>query len=144
MGQIAEELYGRAFANQAMLALLADDAIVADLGCGTGSIAAELAPWVGKVIGVDSSPAMLKAAGRRTAELANVEIRRGELTAVPIEADSCDAALMLLVLSYVADPRPVLAEMARVLKPGGGRWWSICSRTIAKTSASAWVSRSWL
>jgi ArsR family transcriptional regulator len=117
--KLRDEFYGRAFSQQAMLALLAEDAVVADLGCGTGSIAAQIGPWVGKVIGVDSSGEMLKAAGRRTARLKNVELRRGELSAVPIESASCDAAFLVLVMSYVADARLVLGEMARILKPGG-------------------------
>jgi ArsR family transcriptional regulator len=117
--KLREEYYGRAFAQQATLALLADDAVVADLGCGTGSIAAQVGPWVRKVIGVDSSATMLKAAGRRTAGLENVELRRGELTAVPIESGTCDAAFLVLVLSYVVDARPVLGEMSRILKAGG-------------------------
>jgi ArsR family transcriptional regulator len=117
--KLRDEYYGRAFARQAMLALLDDSAVVADLGCGTGSIAARIAPWVAKVIGVDSSAAMLKAAGKRTAELANVELRRGELTAAPIESALCDVALLMLVLSYVSDARRVIGEMGRILKPGG-------------------------
>jgi len=114
-----DEMYGRAFTEQAMLALLPSDAVVADLGCGTGQVAARLAPWVGKVIGIDSSAAMLKAARSRTDELPNVELRRGDLTSVPIDDSSCDAALMLLVLSYVADPLAALKETSRILKPGG-------------------------
>jgi ubiquinone/menaquinone biosynthesis C-methylase UbiE/DNA-binding transcriptional ArsR family regulator len=117
--KLRDELYGRAFISQAMLALLPDDAVVADLGCGTGSVAAEIAPWVTKVIGVDSSVAMLKAAAKRAEQLQNVDLRRGELSALPLESASCDAALMLLVLSYVANPPAALAEMARILKPGG-------------------------
>jgi ArsR family transcriptional regulator len=117
--KIRDEYYGQGFARQTMLAMLEGDAVVADLGCGTGSIAAQIAPWVGKVIGVDNSAAMLKAAGKRTAELANVELRRGELTAAPIESASCDVALLLLVLSYVADAKAVIGEMGRILKAGG-------------------------
>jgi ArsR family transcriptional regulator len=117
--KLRDEYYGRAFTNQAMLALLSDQAVVADLGCGTGTVAAQIAPWVGKVIGVDSSAAMLKAAAKRTESFERVELRRGELTALPIEAATCDAALMLLVLSYLASPPAALAEMARILKPGG-------------------------
>jgi ubiquinone/menaquinone biosynthesis C-methylase UbiE/DNA-binding transcriptional ArsR family regulator len=117
--KIREEYYGKAFAQQAMLAMLDDQAVVADLGCGTGAIAAHVAPWVAKVIGVDSSAAMLKAAGKRTTELPNVELRRGELTAAPIESASCDVAMLMLVLSYVSDVRGVIGEMARVLKSGG-------------------------
>lgn len=117
--KLRDEWYGKAFAGQAVLALLAEDATVADLGCGTGPVTARLAPWVGKVIGVDASAAMLKAASRRTAELQNVELRRGDLTSIPIDDSSCDAAMLLLVLSYVAEPAAVLREMSRILKPGG-------------------------
>jgi ubiquinone/menaquinone biosynthesis C-methylase UbiE/DNA-binding transcriptional ArsR family regulator len=117
--KLRDEFYGKAFAHHATFALLPDDAVVADLGCGTGSIAAQVAPWVRSVIGVDSSAAMLKAAGRRTAATANVELRRGELTAVPIESATCDAAFLVLVLSYVANAKSVLSEMASILKPGG-------------------------
>lgn len=117
--KLRDELYGRAFTEQAMLALLPSDAVVADLGCGTGQVASRLAPWVGRVIGVDGSAAMLKAARGRTEELPNVELRRGDLTAVPIDDATCDAALMLLVLSYLADPLAAVKETSRLLKPGG-------------------------
>lgn len=117
--RLRDEFYGRAFTQHAMLALLPPDAVVADLGCGTGFVAAQLAPWVARVVGIDSSAAMLKAASRRTASLKNVELHRGELTAIPIESASCDAALLLLVLSYMTDPTPALVEMRRILKPGG-------------------------
>src|SRR5207244_9497220 len=43
----------------------------------------------------------------------------GDLEAIPLEDGSCDAAIMLLVLSYVAEPAVVLKEMARILKRGG-------------------------
>jgi ubiquinone/menaquinone biosynthesis C-methylase UbiE len=117
--KLRDEIYGRAFSEQAMLSLLPEDATVADLGCGTGQVAARLAPWVGRVIGVDSSAAMLRAAKTRAEDLSNVDLRRGDLTAIPIDEGVCDAALMLLVLSYVADPQAALREMARVLKPTG-------------------------
>lgn len=117
--KLRDELYGRSFATQALLALLPEQAVVADLGCGTGAVAAQLAPWVGRVIGVDSSAAMLKAAARRTGQMDNVELRRGDLTSIPIEDRSCDAAMLLLVLSYVTEPQQALREMARILKPGG-------------------------
>jgi ArsR family transcriptional regulator len=74
---------------------------------------------VKQVIAVDSSAAMLKAAKKRTAEFSNIDLRRGELEALPIEDASCDAALLLLVLTYAEDEQKVLSEMSRVLKPGG-------------------------
>jgi SAM-dependent methyltransferase len=62
---------------------------------------------------------MLKAAKRRTAEMPNVDLRRGDLEALPIEAGECDAAMLLLALTYVPDPAAVVKEMSRILKPGG-------------------------
>ena len=100
-------------------ALLSDSAVIADLGCGSGQIAADIAPVVGRVIGVDSSAAMLRAARKRLIEYPNVELRRGDLTTIPIEDSSCDAALMVLALTYVPDPLAAIRGMARILKPGG-------------------------
>jgi ArsR family transcriptional regulator len=117
--RLRRELYGDAFSAAAMLALLPREFVVADLGCGTGQVSAALAPHVRQVIAVDNSPAMLKAAKKQTAEFENVDLRRGELSAVPIDDASCDAALLLLVLGYVPDPAGALKEMSRILKPGG-------------------------
>jgi ArsR family transcriptional regulator len=116
--KLRAELYGDAFTTQAMLSLLPRDYVVADLGCGTGQVSAALAPHVKEVIAVDNSAAMLKAAKKQTADFANVDLRRGELTELPIEAATCDAALLLLVLGYVPDPATALKEMSRILKPG--------------------------
>jgi ubiquinone/menaquinone biosynthesis C-methylase UbiE/DNA-binding transcriptional ArsR family regulator len=113
------ELYGDRFTTAAMLALLPPTSVVADLGCGTGRLLEEIAPYVGRAIGVDNSPAMLKAAKKRTAELQNVDLRAGELQSLPISDGECDAAMLLLALTYVAEPVVVLKEAARVLKPGG-------------------------
>lgn len=117
--RLRTELYGSAFAESALLALLPPHWVVADLGCGTGQSAAALAPHVRRVIGVDQSSAMLKAAHRRTAGLDNVELRRGSLEAVPIADGECDGALLILALTYVEEPAAALKEMARILRPGG-------------------------
>jgi ubiquinone/menaquinone biosynthesis C-methylase UbiE len=113
------QLYGQGFTRSAIAALLPADWTVADLGCGTGSVTAEIAPYVRQVIGVDNSAAMLKAARSRTAGLHNVDLRLGDLESLPLEAGSADAALLLLALTYVPDPSAVLSEVARVLKRGG-------------------------
>jgi ArsR family transcriptional regulator len=117
--RLRSEFYGDGFTSAAMLALLSPASVIADLGCGTGKLAEELAPYVGRVIGVDNSPAMLKTARKRTAELSNVDLRAGELQSLPIANAESDAAMLLLTLTYVADPLVVLKESARVLKPGG-------------------------
>ncbi len=113
------DLYGDEFVRSAALELLPQGYVVADLGCGTGHVAAELAGVVCRVLAVDNSPAMLRAARKRTAGFANVELRRGDLAALPIDDGSCDAALLLLALTYVPDPPAALKEARRILKPDG-------------------------
>jgi len=117
--RLRSELYGSGIDAVALLALLPSDYVVADLGCGTGAISAKLATVVKQVIAVDNSQAMLKAAKRRIGETLNVDLRRGELDALPIDDAACDAATLILALTYVPDPPAALREAARVLKPGG-------------------------
>ena len=117
--RIRGELYGNRWGREALLALLGRDWVVADLGCGTGLITADLARFVGRVVGVDNSEAMLAAARKTTADLSNVQLRKGDLESIPIEDASCDAALLVLVLAYVPDPPVVFDQLHRILKPGG-------------------------
>jgi ArsR family transcriptional regulator len=117
--KLRDELFGPGFHLQALLGLLDDSWVVGDLGAGTGAVSAALAPFVGRVIAVDNSAAMLQSARRRLQAAPNVEFRRGDLEALPIDDASLDAATLMLVLPYIAHPEPVLREAARVLKPGG-------------------------
>jgi SAM-dependent methyltransferase len=117
--RLRAELYGRTAHPSALLGLLEPHWTVGDLGCGTGQMADALAPFVGRVVAVDASPAMLEAARARLEPHANVEVREGELEALPVDAGSLDAAVLFLVLHYLPEPGEVLAEVARVLKPGG-------------------------
>jgi ArsR family transcriptional regulator len=113
------ELYGRRFTEAAIAALLPSDWTVADLACGAGDLTVRLAPRVKRVVAVDASPEMLAAAKRRARGLANVEFHRADLAQLPVAAGSCDAALLLLALTHVEEPAAAVAEMARILKPGG-------------------------
>jgi ArsR family transcriptional regulator len=113
------ELFGSRAGLAALPGLLDDDWVVGDLGCGTGELAGSLAPFVGRVIGVDASKPMLAAARRRLEGMDNVEFRSGELEALPIADAELDAAVLFLVLHYVVEPARALAEVSRVLKPGG-------------------------
>lgn len=117
--KLREELFGRVHHLQALAALLDSRWTVGDLGCGTGHLAAALAPFVARVIAVDRSGDMLQAARPRLKEHPNVEIRRGDLEALPIDDETLDAATLMLVLHHAPDPAAVLADAARVLKPGG-------------------------
>ena len=113
------QLFG-ARIDLAALVALADPAwTVGDLGCGTGTLTATLAPMVHRVIAVDASPAMLAAARARTAGLSQVDVREGTLEALPIADAALDLALCLLVLHHVAEPLRVLREVRRTLAPGG-------------------------
>jgi ArsR family transcriptional regulator len=117
--KLRAEMFGAASHLQALPALIDERWGVGDLGCGTGQVAAALAPFVARVIAVDRSGDMLQAARRRLRETANVEVRRGELEALPISDRELDAATLLLVLHHLPDPAAALSETARVLRPGG-------------------------
>jgi SAM-dependent methyltransferase len=117
--KLRAEVYGARVDTEALLALLPPHWTVADLGCGTGALAAELAVQVGKVIAIDQSAAMLATARKVLAGHANIEIHEAPLEALPIPDRSCDAAIASLVLAYLDHPAPALAEAFRILRPGG-------------------------
>jgi ubiquinone/menaquinone biosynthesis C-methylase UbiE/DNA-binding transcriptional ArsR family regulator len=117
--RLREELFGDRFHLGALGALADSGWIAGDLGCGTGQVSAAVAPFVARVIAIDSSAAMLQAAKRRLAGVENVELRRGDLEALPVDDSRLDVALLMLVLHHVPEPEKALAEVARVLKPGG-------------------------
>src|SRR5712691_9055863 len=117
--RLRDELFGDRVHLAAMAALAGPDWVAGDLGCGTGQVSAALAPFVGRLIGVDSSAAMLQAAKRRLAGFDNIDLRRGELEALPIDDDRLDIAVLMLVLHHVPEPQRALLEVARVVKPGG-------------------------
>ncbi|WP_325310709.1 metalloregulator ArsR/SmtB family transcription factor [Longimicrobium sp.] len=117
--RLRAELFGRRADLLGLLGMLDPAWTVGDLGCGTGQVSESLAPFVRRVVAVDGSPAMLGAAHGRLDGIANVEVRAGELEALPIADGELDAALLFLVLHYVAEPAAALAEARRVLRPGG-------------------------
>jgi len=89
---------------------------VLDAACGTGRHAAYLAGIGREVIGVDASEQMLAQA---RAKLPRADLRTGDLTALPVAAGSCAGAVCALALSHLEELGPAVAELARVLRPGG-------------------------
>jgi arsenite methyltransferase len=124
---------------------------ILDVGCGPGFYCAELAADVGlsgSVVGVDSSPAMLGLAARRCAGHERVELRPGDAVSLPVDDASVDAALCVQVLEYVPDPVVALAEMHRVLRPGGRVvvWdvdWATVSLHALDSALTERVLRAW-
>ncbi len=95
---------------------------VLDIGSGPGFCMRDNAMAVGpsgSVCGVDSSPPMILLAQKRCAGLAQASFREGEATALPAGDGEFDAALATQVYEYVADIPAALAELRRVLRPGG-------------------------
>ncbi|MBX3175045.1 MAG: metalloregulator ArsR/SmtB family transcription factor [Gemmatimonadaceae bacterium] len=115
------ELFGTRSELFALVGLLDADAVVGDLGCGAGQLTEVIAPFVRRVIAVDESPAMLKAARARLAALKNVELRSGSIEELPVDDAALDVAVLSLVLHYVTEPVAVLTGIRRALKPKGGR-----------------------
>lgn len=87
-----------------------------DAACGTGRYAEYLAGQGHRVIGVDSSPDMLARAATRVPE---ADLRRGDLHRLPLADGEVDAVVCTLSLTHVPALEPVMAEFARVLRPGG-------------------------
>ncbi|MXU63919.1 methyltransferase domain-containing protein [Oceanomicrobium pacificus] len=95
---------------------------VLDLGCGQGLLTVDLAGIVGpagKVLAIDPSPDMRKAATMTCKGLDQVAILEGDASAIPADSASLDRVIAVQVFEYVPDIDAALAEIARVLKPGG-------------------------
>ena len=117
--RLRSDLFGDSFYLWGVLGLIDPALVVGDLGCGTGQLTEVVAPYVQKVVAVDSSSDMLDAARHRVGAARNVDLRQGELENLPIEAGELDAAMLSLVLHYSPSPGRALAEVARVLRSGG-------------------------
>jgi SAM-dependent methyltransferase len=97
---------------------------VIDLGSGAGNdcfVARHETGPEGKVIGIDFTPAMVKKARENCEKLGynNVEFREGDIDEMPVNEDVADVIVSNCVLNLVPDKPKVMAEIFRVLKPGG-------------------------
>lgn len=117
--QMRGELFGDRFHLHALLALIDPSLTVGDLGCGTGQLSELVAPHVAKVVAVDGSTDMIQAARKRLKGLHHVDVRRGDIEALPIDDAQLDVAIAALVLHHLPEPQRAIAEMHRVLTCGG-------------------------
>jgi SAM-dependent methyltransferase len=100
--------------HEILRTLPAGDAL--DAACGTGRYSEYLAAQGHRVIGVDSSPDMLR---RARARVPQAEFKIGELADLPLPDDHVDIVVCALALCHLAELGPAFAEFARVLRPGG-------------------------
>lgn len=87
-----------------------------DVGCGTGFNVARLRERGFSVLGIEPSDDMR---ARALANNPGTDIRDGDIEQLPLESGLFDLVLCIEVIRYLLDPRPALAELARVLRPGG-------------------------
>lgn len=116
---LRQELFGSGFAMEAMLSLIDPQWTVADLGCGTGDVAEQIAPLVQRVIAVDREPLMLDAARKRLAGARHVVFRQGDLMDPPLKPGEVDAAVIMLVLHHLESPGDAIRACAAALAEGG-------------------------
>ncbi|MBI4578484.1 MAG: metalloregulator ArsR/SmtB family transcription factor [Planctomycetes bacterium] len=157
--QLRIEAFGDTFHLEAFTWLLPAVWTVADVGTGTGHLLPLLSARFARVIAVDPSEAMLRAARNRPElkQAANVSFRAGSLDRLPIETAGVDLAIASLVLHHVAEPPAALAELRRCLRPGatlllieqeahhlaefhermGDRWWGFEATALAEWTRQA-------
>lgn len=92
-----------------------------DVGTGTGRMIELLGQQAATALGLDRSPEMLRIARNRleAAGLAGARVQAGDMYALPLPAAAADTIVLHQVLHFADDPAAVLAEAARVLRPGG-------------------------
>ncbi|MFQ5410692.1 MAG: ArsR/SmtB family transcription factor [Phycisphaerae bacterium] len=119
--ELRDTAFGSAFVTEAFIPLLPRDWIVADVGTGTGSLLPILADHFQQVIAVDPAETMLACAKQRVEDhgSSNVTLHLGDLAKLPI-GDACvDLAIAMLVIHHVRKPEEALAQMYRIVRPGG-------------------------
>jgi ubiquinone/menaquinone biosynthesis C-methylase UbiE len=118
--QISAAYFGKAVRDAAIAkAYLRPEMAVADVGAGTGFVAAGLAPLVRRVYVVDGSAAMIEVAKKNLSEFTNIEYHEADGASLPFPEDSLDAVFANMYLHHTPDPLAAIREMVRVLRPGG-------------------------
>jgi len=117
-----------------------------DVACGTAAVAIELVRRHGcDVVGVDQSAGMLAEAERRVGRVGferRIRLREGRAEALPFPDASFDHLTFTYLLRYVDDPRAVLREFVRVVRPGGTiamLEFAVPPNPVARAAWEAWV-----
>jgi ArsR family transcriptional regulator len=111
---------GRTWEALARTALpLLEPGDVLDIASGDGVLAELLAPHSGRYVCVDTSARVVAAAAERLRAHRNVEVREGDMHALPFDAGSFDLVVLMHALTYASRPAQAVAEAARVLRPRG-------------------------
>jgi SAM-dependent methyltransferase/DNA-binding MarR family transcriptional regulator len=92
---------------------------VLDIASGDGVLAELLAPHAHRYVCVDSSKRVVAAAAERLRKFRNVEVREGDMHALPFGDGEFDLVVLMHALTYADKPAQAVAEAARVLRPGG-------------------------
>lgn len=92
---------------------------VLDIASGDGVLAELLAPHAHRYVCVDASPRVVAAAAERLRRFRNVEVREGDMHALPFADASFDLVVLMHALTYADKPAQAVADAARVLRPGG-------------------------
>lgn len=102
---------------------------VLDIGCGAGFLSNRLATRGWNVVGLDASEGSLAVAARRD-NTRSVRYELGDACELPFGDESFDVACAMDFLEHVEDPARVIAEAARVLRPGGLFFFHTFNRTL--------------
>lgn len=115
------QLFAEAAALWSLVPLLPKGLKVADIGTGTGGMLPFLAEIADSILAIDLSKEMLRRARSRakSLDLENIQFIQADLAKLPIADSDVDAAFAALVLHHAESPARALAEMARIVRPGG-------------------------
>ena len=99
--------------------LIAQDDDVLECACGTGAITVYVAPRCKSLIATDYAEGMLKRASQKCARFNNVTVQKADITHTGFEDASFDKVIAGNVIHLLSEPEKVLAELERVVRPGG-------------------------
>lgn len=102
---------------------------VLDIGCGRGHLANQLAVENFQVTGIDKSAESIELAQQKNFQ-GKITFVRGDIHTLPFEDETFDAVTCLEILEHVDDPKKVLSEIQRVLKPNGFFFFHCFSKTF--------------